>query len=369
MKLILPLIFLLPAFIQAQSPQVVSPITQEFHDHSWYLEQAQAWKQKTRQDRKDTKAWLNYYTAVRAAGQVGNRQRPTDLNKVVEDMEAAIPHSFEYHYVAWWNGGNNEAMFKHLKKAYEIDPNRCEQYEDWVTYHEMQRNLEQRKAFNQKWFRCNTLSADLLAYNYNVLMSLEPNAVLFTHGDNDTYPLWMLQDVQRIRTDVLVVNHHLARNTDYLQRLLQSADIHADISSSPLTEFKHVFALFQKHTQRPLHVALTVHHDLLDAYDSELYVVGLASRYSPKRFDNMKVLAENVENHFLLDHLTQQFTYVPENATARLHLQGYFTPLLMLYNHYQRLDENEKAQVLKTKIEYLSNFTGKQQDISRMLEP
>jgi hypothetical protein len=65
--------------------------------------------------------------------------------------------------------------------------------------------------------RSNRYTAVALAKSY--LTSCDPNAILFTIGDNDTFPLWYAQEIEKVRTDVKIVNTSLFMTDWYIDQM------------------------------------------------------------------------------------------------------------------------------------------------------
>ena len=85
----------------------------------------------------------------------------------------------------------------------------------------------------------NDRSNNYLPYTFgaNILMSCDSNAVLFTTGDNETYPLWSLQHVEKYRTDVSAVNLSLLNMDWYVEQMKNMYHVPMSLSDDQILRY------------------------------------------------------------------------------------------------------------------------------------
>ena len=155
------------------------------------------------------------------------------------------------------------------------------------------------------WFK-HDRSENYLArdYAFNLLAPLEPDAIIFTNGDNDTFPLWYIQTVENFRTDVRVANLSLLETNWYIRQLRdQEPRIPINMTDQEIRNLRPMRmkngGIFWRRDQavrkiitesiweRPVYFAVTVPSEIWDPYRKHLEMQGMVRRLVDYRGDHM----------------------------------------------------------------------------------
>ncbi len=357
---------------QVTEPQQIAPITRAIYPKDYYETQADLWKSKLDTDELNTNAWLNYYLACRTINRLTPERNPNDLTEILEQLSTKVANSYEYHYLTYLHGNGDPTLFHHLEKAYNLNSERTEVYSHLINHYLTIGNEERFQHFCQLWMASGEVPAGILSWNYNALIGLEPAAILLTHGDNDTYPAWLLQQVEKVRPDVTVINIHLLKNRSYCDRIFNTIKVptfpmtegEASIWPSDLLPLAdHIMT----HAERPLYFNITIPKALRESYEDVLYNVGLAFKYSPVRFDNVAQLKENYEHKFLTDYLRMNFV-LNENASVVNSMNvSYLPAFITLYKHYVEQEATAKAEEIKKVLLNIGRANEKEEQILSLI--
>ena len=149
-------------------------------------------------------------------------------------------------------------------------------------------------------FDHNDRRGNYLPYDYakNILSSCDQDGIIFTNGDNDTFPVWFIQEVERYRTDVRVVNLSLLNTTWYIRQIKERMNVPINLSEEEIDKLRAYRVAYSNQIYRiqdqmleeiikgvqadgwrtPLYFAITVPADNRRGLDDNLAMEGMAYR-------------------------------------------------------------------------------------------
>ncbi|MEN8928385.1 MAG: hypothetical protein ABF240_05930, partial [Flavobacteriales bacterium] len=375
----LPLIlfsFLLASSIYSQK-QTVYSIVKQPQSLEWYQNQYKLWEDEIKSNPKSTEAWSNAYTALRMVKIKSSFKTQDDLNVFIQRMQKAIPNTYEYHFLTYCNGevegDKYEKLFHHIEKAYKIDKKRTDVLPDFVTYHLLKGNKTDHNKYCKLWFNSNEMSPNILNFGYNILASCEDKSVVITNGDNDTYPLFLVQEALDFKKDVSVLNIYLLQKQGYRNRVF--TELRIKPFDKKESEFKDNYAFMkaivrhlEKELEIPLYYSATVNPGIYKESKDKVYITGLALLYSESKFDNIAVLKKNVEQHFKLDYLSTHFFNDISKGVVHNSNGAYLTGFLTLYKHYALSGDLQKKEWLGNILKSIAENNPNKEYILNFLE-
>lgn len=354
----------------AQKAETIESISANSHEAEWYGAQVQDWQKVVDENPKDEWAWRNLFRATNYHDMFtdgfGDDQDQSKTADVLRKMEDTLPDSYVLNLCkgrfclstdsAARRGDN---IFRAIElmpedaNAEDVDYLTCRL---WVTDPENSKIIElNKRTYEQGYF-----PERILRYNWNMLQSMEPNALYFANGDNITKPMKTLQDALDMRQDVVVIPMsflYVDKFRDVLFKRLGISPMEvnwADYSQYGEDWSKQFYAeiimYLIRESKRPTYFSVDVlTHAALDK--DSIYNEGLLLKWSDHQYDNFAVAMHNVKEVYHLDYLAEPDLHPNRWETSYMLDMNNITLLANLISKLRKKGEVTEANRLRRILE------------------
>ncbi len=381
-RLMLAFALVCSTYSWSQQLQKVYSFSKDNHELPWYQTQQKLWKAEIDKNKKNGEAWINYYRAARAIRYMAPREKGewnqaiyekqnTLCKSIVEEVNKAMPNSFEYYVISGAEdqlGKSGDAYLK-ASKLRPFDP---EILDELMIHYDMELDQKNKDLYAKKLFETNDMPVGALNWGYNILSEVDENAILFTYGDNDTYAAWIVQSAKEFRQDVTVLNTYMLQIDAYRNKILKRLGYEPlELKFEGLTtqeETDEAFIKVVEHLAKgkhPIHFVNSNLSFLHGKFDNNLFLVGLSLKFCESTLDNVAIIKRNFEKRYLLDYLTQTFSTNISDGVG-IQFNGMYLPaMIKLHQHYKESEDTERKNKLEVLMLRIAEQTDKTEEVKK----
>ena len=198
-------------------------------------------------------------------------------------------------------------------------------------------------------------------YAYNILSSVDENGIVFTNGDNDTFPLWYIQEVEHFRTDIRVVNLSLLNTPWYIHQLKDQMNVPISKTYDQIENLRPRWdaaknkiwrvqdemvsnIIRTNNWEQPIFFAVTVSDDNKLGLENNMIMQGMAYKIVPTEGTNRidpDLMWKDYMEVFKFRGLADSTIYKSENDTRLV--ANYISGFLQLADTLRKSNDFDKA--------------------------
>ena len=327
----------------------------------------QYWKNMLRYEKTNAEYWLNYYKSIRFRSQSSGQEtalRPR-LDSITTEMKTQVAGTWQQLFVYYWNGNHDLSRTASIEQAYQLQPRDGDLLRQLIANKLISGEKLKAAKYAAEWQATGQASIAYFNYAYNVLQSVAQNCVLITNGEFDTYPVLMQQN-KSIRTDVGILNLALVKKSANRARLFRNLGLKLPNNDS-VSDFnaEYIRRIAAANPDKKIYLAATVSGKMLTDLQNELYVTGLAFRFSSTEpVDNLVFLRDNIGSKMNASYYAAAAFDSPQITRLKM---NYVLPLAVAARQYEIAGNSTKAEALRSAARKIGTANGKLDEVNTII--
>ena len=278
-----------------------------------------------------------------------------ELNKGVQELKNIDKTSFEYHLYNYLKSPYNFDQIQSLREAESLNAYNFAVLSSFSAYHYIQGNEADLNNYLSKLYQGKYFNDNLLKNAELTLKSLPKNAVLISHGKDDTYPLLINQKIKKLRSDVEIISLDHLLSEDYRLKLMKKG---FDVPEREIIDTEFLKQIVLNNLNKNIVCSNTLPSPYLKAIDAKLFVIGFG-------FSSENIRSINVS--FYEDELVNILPTLLSNGNS-ITLSNCLPLLFDVRNYYINKKKYKKSEEIEVWLRTIGELLGKVEQINSLLK-